>query len=221
MTLDEAPAYYTEVIESVNDSKEAAAAYDCRAVAWRKKANSTKRSPTTPNGFDWLLTRSPTTAAESPGRPKRSTTRRSPTSARPSCSIRATCGPTTTAASPGTPSETSRPALHDYNQAIQLNPNFASACNNAAWLLATCPEQRYRDGRRAIGLATKACDLTAWTNANVCGTLAAAYAETGDFDAAVKYQLKAIELNPKNPEFLRGANARLAGYKEHKAYRDE
>jgi hypothetical protein len=55
----------------------------------------------------------------------------------------------------------------------------------------------------------------------VIDTLAAAYAETGDFDAAVKWEQKAIDLKPRKFGFKSAAEKRLLLYKAHKPYRDE
>ena len=69
--------------------------------------------------------------------------------------------------------------------------------NNLAWLLATCPNPDLRDGQRAMQLAQRACELTEWKEHNLLDTLAAAYAQLGEFDRAIDYQTKAIELAPK------------------------
>ncbi len=64
-----------------------------------------------------------------------------------------------------------------------------------------------------------ACKLTDWKNGSYLDTLAAAYAAAGDFDSAVKWQSKAMELvTVKNKaEF----QSRLALYETHKPYREE
>lgn len=111
-------------------------------------------------------------------------------------------------------------AIADYNEAIRLDPNATYAFNNAAWLRATCTDERYRNGEKAVALATKACELSGWKDADCCGTLGAAYAEAGDFDSAIKYQNKAIDLKPTDDEFLKEAKGRLELYKDQKPYRD-
>ncbi len=85
-------------------------------------------------------------------------------------------------------------ALVDYDRAIRLNPSFDDAYLSRAWLLATCPNNKYRDPKKAVESATKACELTDWHEPHDLGGLAAIYAETGDVAAAVKWQSKAIEL---------------------------
>lgn len=94
--------------------------------------------------------------------------------------------------------------------------------NALAWLRATCNDPKVRNGKEAVELATKACETSRWKNWRNIDTLAAAYAEAGDFDSAIKYQERALamteDLPPSNmPEFRQ----RLALYQRHQAYRDE
>ena len=67
-----------------------------------------------------------------------------------------------------------------------------AALNSIAWCLATSGEPTVRDGPRAVELAGQAVAATARTNASFLDTLAAAYAETGQFDQAVATQQEAM-----------------------------
>jgi Zn-dependent protease len=82
-------------------------------------------------------------------------------------------------------------ALEDYREALVLQPQLASAHNNLAWFLATCPVDALRSGREAVAHATWACEATGWSNPSCLGTLAAACAEVGDFKQAVQLQSRA------------------------------
>ena len=82
--------------------------------------------------------------------------------------------------------------MADFNEAIQIDDRFARAHGSRAWLLATCPNERYRDGQKAVASATRACELTGWNDLVPLEALAASYAESGDFDAAITWQTRRI-----------------------------
>jgi len=77
-----------------------------------------------------------------------------------------------------------------------------------------------RDGAQAIVDAMKACELFEWHEGKVVDTLAAAYAEAGNFDAAVEWQRRAIELAHADVDFIIEARDRLALYRDHKPCRE-
>lgn len=109
-----------------------------------------------------------------------------------------------------------RQAIRDYEEALRLEPRDDETLDAYAWLLATGADPALRDGRRAIELARKACELTQWNEPNHIDTLAAGYARTGDFASAVKWQKKALE----DPDFrkVKEARERLALYRARKPY---
>lgn len=85
-------------------------------------------------------------------------------------------------------------AIAEYNKALEITPDDANTQNNLAWLLATSPETRIRNGAKAVELAQRADRLTAGGNPVISATLAAAYAETGRFPDAVKTAKRAFQL---------------------------
>lgn len=76
-------------------------------------------------------------------------------------------------------------ALRHYQAALEHDENSVDALNNAAWMLSTAPNPRLRDGKTAVELAGKACELTGYKKPFYIVTLAAAYAEAGQFDEAI------------------------------------
>jgi len=93
--------------------------------------------------------------------------------------------------------------IDDYNEAIRLDPKISVYHNSLAWLLATCPDTKFRDGMKAVEHATRACELSRWKSDTNLGTLSAAYATQGDFEQAKQWLQKAIKLNPKAHKDIR------------------
>ncbi len=110
-------------------------------------------------------------------------------------------------------------AIADFGAALKLQPEDDGLLNNFAWVLATSPEDNVRDGQRAVELATKAAELSSYTVPHILSTLAAAYAETGDFDAAKKWSAKAVELSADDATKEQLAKE-LASYEEGKPWRE-
>jgi hypothetical protein len=75
-----------------------------------------------------------------------------------------------------------------------------------------------RDGKKAVGYATKACELTNWEDPYALDALAAGCAEAGNFDEAIKWENKALSF----PDFAKNdgdeASKRLQVYKGRKPY---
>jgi len=93
-----------------------------------------------------------------------------------------------------------RTCLKDFRQAIVLSPDNHVARNNIAWVLAASPDEEVRDGKEAIRLALIVCEAEEYESSYSIDTLAAAYAETGNFDKAVEMQEKAVALLDPNDD---------------------
>ena len=85
-------------------------------------------------------------------------------------------------------------AIQGYRAALALEPQSPDILNNLAWILATCPDANLRDGAEAVRLGRQACELTGFRRTLMVGTLAAAYAEAGQFTEAVSTAQKASAL---------------------------
>ena len=109
-------------------------------------------------------------------------------------------------------------AMADLNKAIEIDPKER---NGLAWFMATCPDDQYRNGKQAVKLAEKALEFR--ETVNVMDTLAAAYAEVGRFQDAIKTQKKAIEQfkQESDTKELEEMKERLESYKAGKPWREK
>ena len=110
-------------------------------------------------------------------------------------------------------------AVDDYELALKQSPKDSGVLNNLAWVLATSPDEKLRNGKRAVELATKACEETDFKAAHILSTLAAAHAETGDFKAAIKWSEKAVQVGDKD-EVNEQLAKELQSYKDGKPWRE-
>ncbi|MEZ6080761.1 MAG: tetratricopeptide repeat protein [Pirellulaceae bacterium] len=94
-------------------------------------------------------------------------------------------------------------AIKDSSEAIRIDPKCMMALYSLAWIHATASDSPKRDGKSAVKLATKACELTNFQDPNTLGTLAAAYAETGDFATAIRYLKQANDIDPNSSNEFR------------------
>ncbi|OEU63720.1 MAG: hypothetical protein BBJ57_13635 [Desulfobacterales bacterium PC51MH44] len=112
-------------------------------------------------------------------------------------------------------------AILNYRNALHLKPNMTQALYNLSWIFATHENDKIRNGEEAVKLAEKLCKITQYKQSLALDALAAAYAETGRFDAAVSTAQKGHKLallyGPK--ELVLGLKKRLRLYKVGRPYR--
>jgi len=110
-------------------------------------------------------------------------------------------------------------ALSDFEKAVQLSQNNAGAWGHLAWLKAACPEDSLRNGKEAIRMSIKACELSNWKEPGPIFALAAAYAETGDFDSAVRYAQQALGIKDISPRVAKRIQGHIALFQRHQPIR--
>ncbi len=110
-------------------------------------------------------------------------------------------------------------AIADFEQAIKIKPRDSGLLNNLAWVLATSPDEKLRDGKRAIELAKGACEETEYKAPHILSTLAAAYAEAGEWDEAQKTIDTALELKPEE-EHLDQLQKEQKSYQKKEPWRE-
>jgi tetratricopeptide (TPR) repeat protein len=113
-------------------------------------------------------------------------------------------------------------AIAQYRAALQVWPDWPETLNNLAWLLATHPRAEFRNGPEAVRLAERACELTHRQQPLFLGTLAAAYAEGGRFDDAIRTSKEAqTKAQAAGLAELAARNERLAKtYELHRPLRE-
>jgi len=115
-------------------------------------------------------------------------------------------------------------ATADFREGIRQGPDEPRVYTALAMHLATCSDAKYRNGKEAVQVATKGCDLSSGTSALALAALAAAQAEIGEWEKAIKSQKQAVDLAAKgtgDANRLKPYLTRvLSKYEQHKPYRD-
>ena len=112
-------------------------------------------------------------------------------------------------------------ALRVLRNALTASPNDPRLANSLAWLLATVPDDKLRDGPRALALARRVVEITKSQSPTALRTLAAAYAETGDFAQATLAAQRALELATTcdEPELAEALRVQLQHYQVGRPFR--
>ena len=111
-------------------------------------------------------------------------------------------------------------AIAHYRMALRLRPDEAGTLTRLAWLLATAADAQVRNGPEALKLATRACELTARSDARALNALAAAMAETGNFEeaATVEHTAAVLARAAGNGAAAAQIEARAALYRSGRPY---
>jgi len=106
--------------------------------------------------------------------------------------------------------------LAQWREGLRRRPDDVQLLNSTAWVLSTARDAALRDGKEALPLAQHAVELTSGRQPEILGTLAAAYAENGQFARAVETEQRAADLAGQmgNAALAQSLNARLAQLKE-------
>jgi len=108
-------------------------------------------------------------------------------------------------------------AVEDYEAALKLSPHHLTANTNLAWIRAASRQPEFRDGAAALRLARKVYETAPGRIGIGPVLLAAAHAEAGEFEAAIKLIREAQEKKEyPDPERLKNW---IAAYEEKKPYR--
>jgi tetratricopeptide (TPR) repeat protein len=104
-----------------------------------------------------------------------------------------------------------------YQKALQLDENHAKTLQNAAWMMATCPDEYFRNGEAAVRTAQRAVQAASGPNAQVLDVLAAAQASSGDFNSALATVAEALR-STTDPSLRSELQMRAKLYQRKKAY---
>jgi Flp pilus assembly protein TadD len=110
-------------------------------------------------------------------------------------------------------------AMDCYRQALKLQPQFRPAQINLAWMLATWPDASLRNGNQAVALAGKASQSAHGMDPKILRTLAAAYAEAGQFTEAVATAKQALALVSPQSNVASGLQAEIQLYEQNSPLR--
>jgi tetratricopeptide (TPR) repeat protein len=104
--------------------------------------------------------------------------------------------------------------------ALKRMPGSQALIGALAWIRATSPDAGWRDGAEAVRLGERACEIDGYRDAGLMDTLAAAYAEAGRFEDAVRTARRALEADP-GPALAKELRERVALYEARRPFRSE
>jgi tetratricopeptide (TPR) repeat protein len=115
-----------------------------------------------------------------------------------------------------------REGVEEWQKVLAIQPDNGNAMSNLAWVFATSPDDSLRDGAKAVQLASEAMRISGRRIPIIFRTLAAAYAETGEFSKAIQTAQQGVELanSQGNSELATELQGNIALYQERRPLRD-
>ena len=113
-------------------------------------------------------------------------------------------------------------AVAQWQQSLQYNPDDGNALSNLGWVLSTAPEDSMRNGPQALEFARRASQMAEDNNPLILRTLAAAYAENGQFPEAIDVASRGVQiaLDQQNPALAEELRRNLTLYRAKTPLRD-
>jgi Flp pilus assembly protein TadD len=115
-------------------------------------------------------------------------------------------------------------ATADLREGIRRGPDEPRVYAALAMHLATCSDANSRNGKEAVQVATRGCELSHGEWVPALAALAAAQAESGEWEQALKSQKQAVDLAAKGTgdanRFKLHLLRVLTQYEQHQPYRD-
>ena len=111
--------------------------------------------------------------------------------------------------------------LNQCYEVLRQTPDDADFLNTVAWIRATSPLEDIRNIPEAIDMATRACQITKYSQAGCMDALGTALAQQGQFDQAIEITRKALAISTQNPQleaFNEELEKHVALYQQKKAY---
>jgi protein O-mannosyl-transferase len=115
-----------------------------------------------------------------------------------------------------------REGVEEWQKVLTIQSDNGNAMSNLAWVFATSPDDSLRDGAKAVQLASEAVRISGQRIPIIFRTLAAAYAETGEFSKAIQTAQQGIELanSQGNSGLATELQGNIALYQERQPLRD-
>jgi len=115
-----------------------------------------------------------------------------------------------------------REGVEEWQKVLAIQPDNGNAMSNLAWVFATSPDESLRDGTKAVQLAEQALRISGRRIPIIFRTLAAAYAEDGQFSEAIQTAQQGIELanSQGNSGLATELQGHIALYQERQPLRD-